>query len=609
MIDYLSYILFRFFGFFIRLIPVSFSLFLARRMGDLFYCLDFRRRAIVYANLRTAFCAELSPGKIKKIARGFYQNLAQDFTEIFLIPRADKKYLDKYITLAGGEYIKQALAFGQGVILLGMHTGSWELSNLTFASADFPYNLVVRQQNMPRLNALLDAYRMQRGCKLIRRQNQARELIMALKRNEVVGMTVDQGGSSGVQVKFFGKFASMATGAIRLALKYNAVILPGYHARIKGPYLKTIIEPPLYLKNTGDLKQDIEDNLRALMPIYEKNIRQYPQDYFWRYKIWKYSREQKILILSDGKAGHLHQAKALAAIVSEYLGAQGVTVHTDSVELKAKNKIYAFKPDIIISCGSSLARTNFMLARQNLAKSIAIMRPSIFSTRKFDLVIMPEHDRPPRRKNVLAIQGALTAIGEDYLKHQGRQLKHQITAREEGIADLCLGLLLGGESKNFHLDNHALATVIAQMKLAADKMGADILATTSRRTSQEGEALIKKEFKGYPPCKFLVIANEQNFSFTVGGILDLSKFVIVSPESISMISEAAASGRYILVFDLAGLKKKHRKFLKSFAERKYIYLVKPQNIYQAIERIWREAPPINTVRNGKIIREALGKIL
>ena len=50
--DYLSCILFRVVSFFTFFLPLNFSLFLGRRLGDLIYLFDRRHRAVAYANIR-----------------------------------------------------------------------------------------------------------------------------------------------------------------------------------------------------------------------------------------------------------------------------------------------------------------------------------------------------------------------------------------------------------------------------------------------------------------------------------------------------------------------------------------------------------------------------
>jgi KDO2-lipid IV(A) lauroyltransferase len=642
--DYLGYILFRLFAPLIRNVPLRWSLFLGRRLGELLYYFDFKHKSIAYSNIKTALGNKLSPLELSSLTKDFYLAFGQNLIEVFFIPLVDKEYINKYISIQGLNYIEEGFKKGKGVILLGIHAGSWELSNIICANLGFPFILFIRNQRHPRLNSLLNIYRSKKGCRIIQRKNQTRQLIQALKENQAVGMTTDQGGSNGVLVKFFGKEASMPIGALRLALKYDATILPAFYTRVSGPYIKVIIEPPFKLQKTGDLKKDIHDNLQALVHIFEKYILRYPKEYLWSYKIWKYTKEKNILILNDSKVGHLRQSEALAKIVSKHLKDKDITSQTDTLEVKFKTKfsslaltlssclsgkfscqgclwclrkflrgdvykkLIGIKTDIIISCGSSLALINFILSRENLAKSIVIMRPSILSTKRFDLVIMPKHDNPPRRDNVVVTDGALNLIDEDYLK-EVREKFLRDTGYGIRYTGLCIGLLIGGDTKNFHLKEDTILDVVNQIKSAAEKLDAQILVTTSRRTSSEVEQSVKKEFKNYFRCKLTVIANEENPSFTVGAILGLSQILVTSCESISMISEAVSSKKYVLVFKSAGLRNKHQRFLEHFAKNNYIYLSEPSDLSKMITEIWQNRPLIHFLRDNIIVSEAIRKIL
>jgi Kdo2-lipid IVA lauroyltransferase/acyltransferase len=643
--DYLSRILFRALGLAIGTLPRDFSLFIGRRLGGILYYFDLRHKAVAYANIKTAFGNKLPPHKLSNLTYRFYRSFGQNILEIFFIPFIDKEYMNKYITFEGMEFIDEAFKKGKGVVFLGMHSGSWELSNVICANLGFAFSLFVRDQKNPLLNELLRMCRRQESCKIIERQGQIRQLIEALKNNEAIGMTVDQGGKSGRLVEFFGKDASMATGAVRLSLKYDTVILPAFYTRVKGPYIKTIIQPPVRIKKTQDAQKDIHDNLQEITRIFEKNIERYPSEYLWSYKVWKYAKEKHILVLNDGKAGHLRQGEALAKITSECLKENHSKAYIETVEVKFRSvfakrvlmfssclsgkyqcqgclwclkaflerdnyeSLISKKFDIIISCGSAISSVNYVLSRENLAKSIMILRSPILGTRRFDLVIMPRHDNPAARKNIVATEGALNLIDQQYLKEQTEKLLTTYNLRLT-TGDFHIGLLIGGDTKEFRLKKDAILGIIRQVKIACEKFNTDLLVTTSRRTSKEVEGAVKEEFLDYPRCKMLVVANEKNTPEAVGGILGLASLVIVSPESISMISEAVNSKKYVLVFGSVGLGRKHSKFLEYFARKKYIYLVEnPLDLSKRIEDIWLNKPQIYTTNDSLLISQAIRKIL
>lgn len=645
IIDYASFIGFKALVFLAWLLPKGVNLYFGRRLGDLLYYLNPGLRARTYANIKTAFRHDFARGRLNEITRNFFRNFGQNLIEIFFIPSINKEYINKYISVSGAENVFAALEKGRGAVLLGVHGGSWELSNVICANLGFPFRVLVRPQSkFGRVERLLNLYRTQKGCKIIQRKNQTRQLIDSLKNNEAVGMTADQGGKTGTLVDFFGKEASMATGALRLALKYGVPVLPSFYVRIKGPYTKVIIGEPFEVRVTEDAQKDLRDNLKRLTQIFEKYIRMYPQEYLWSYKVWKYGRVRDILILSDGKAGHLNQSQAVANIISADLMQRGFRVKVEALEIKFRSRFSKFalslcacltgkylcqgclsclrrfldsrtcddlaarKPDLIISCGSQTAAVNFLVARENLARSVAIMKPSVLSTKKFDLVIMSRHDNPPKRKNIVVTQAALNLIDEGYLLDKSARFLSSLNIGA-GVTAKAFGLLIGGDSKNFRLSLKTTQEVISQVKKAAEKLNADVLVTTSRRTNPGLEDLVKREFKDYPRCRALIIANENNLPEAVGGILGSSSAVIVSPESISMVSEAISSKKYVLVFNEQGLSAKHKSFLGRLAVTKNIYLEEANDLGARIEEVMRDKPDIVLLNDNLKVSEAIKRIL
>ena len=640
--DYLGCILFKTLGPILRVLPVESSLFLGRRLGDCFYHLDPKHRARAYANIKTALGPKLSCKELSRLTRLFYQSFGQSIIEVFLIPLVNRNYMDKHIQIEGVEHINQALKRGKGVILTGVHAGSWEFYNVISANLGFPFVLFVKDQKFPRLNRLLNHYRKEKGCRIITRDEGLRGLIKALKDNQAIGMMADQGGRSGMLVDFFGRTASMPTGAVKLALKYGAALIPIFFVRTNGPEIKVWAGEEIIMNKTGDEESDVKQNLQRVVSVFENFIRENPKEYLWTYKIWKLSDQREIVILSDKKAGHLRQSEAIAKITQNLLNEKNIQSRVNIVEIDFKNKfakvlfniclcfsgkyscqgclrclkmflieesyktLIGLNSDIVISAGSSIAGVNFILSRENQSKSVVVMRPALLGVNKFDLVIIPRHDRPKKRKNILEIEGALNLIDNKYLEEESAKFIKSQSLNREG---LYLGVLIGGNSKKFHLSLELIGEVIKEVKTLAEDLGVEILLTTSRRTPLEVAERIKRELKDYPRVKSLIIANEKNFPEAIGGILGLSKIIISSPESISMISEAINSKKYVFVFNAPALGSKHKNLLNYFAKNKYIYLVKSDGLSESVKSVWRDKPIKSSLRDNYLVKESLKKIL
>jgi mitochondrial fission protein ELM1 len=99
------------------------------------------------------------------------------------------------------------------------------------------------------------------------------------------------------------------------------------------------------------------------------------------------------------------------------------------------------------------------------------------------------------------------------------------------------------------------------------------LVTSSRRTPQWADQMLKEVFLGKTACPMLVIANEMNRNAVVPGILGACDTIIVTGESMSMVTEAVTSKKHVIVmnpFDRTSLKSKHREFLGRLEKAKLV---------------------------------------
>lgn len=642
------------FGIFIRFLPDHAALAVGRGIGTLAYYFNRKHRLIVHSNLKTAFAKTKTPAEIKRIAKETFQNFGQNLIELFRLPIMNEKRIAQLIELEGKEDVQETLKRGKGLVVLAMHFGSWEMSNLLSGMLGHPYKVLVKpQKKHSLLDDLLNSYRRAGGSVVVERGMGTRDFIKSLKDNEIVALVADQGGRDGVLVPFFGREASMSVGAIKLGLKMDAPICFSVIHRIKGPRHKMLIQKPLELIKTGDLDADIVTNLKRIVVLMEEYINRYPSEYMWFYKIWKYSKESTIAILTDGKAGHLRQSEAVAGHLQNLLQERGVTAKLPILEVKYRNKfwskVFAFfcvpanllgprgrlalmhlcltpwsfeqvmsvNPEFIVSCGSGTAPVNLILSNEHEAKSITILKPSLLSFKHFDMVFLPQHDKnifSRESENVIFTQAAPNLIRDPYLQEQREALLKRFSHLKTGD-NFKIGVLLGGDTEDFVLSEQKVRLLLHQIVEAAEEMRADILLTTSRRTSARVENLLLRELKKQERCKFLVIANKENVPESVGGILGLADLVIVSSDSISMISEAACSGKKIIAFPVESKneepfhKTKHGRFMDRLVSEGFILSSDVMNVKEAIYKLIKNKVQTRRLNDAEVIREGLGKII
>lgn len=630
-------------------LPLGFALWLGRRLGELAFFLHPGNRRKVFAHVRIAFGPEMPFHKIKQLVIEIYRHYGQNIVEVACLSKFASMGMNDHVQIEGREHVDRLLQQGRGLIFLSIHSGNWELSNMAGSLCGHPYNMVANYlEHVNKVADLLDSWRKSAGCRIINPGVGGREIIKALKRNEIVTLVADQGGSDGLMVPFFGRDASMSTGAIRIALKYDVPVCLVDIARLKsGRHCLRVM--PFDLRRTKDTEKDLRENMLRVMAQFEAWTREHPAEYLWFYKTWKYSTYRQVLILDDGRTGHLRQSEALARQVTAALDATGKKSNVRSIRIDWRGQnapfflrlfsifrfflgclgirsikyfltaeTYAFinsiKPDIVISCGARNAWVNVWVAADNGALNICLLRPAGPSFSAFDLVALPQHDITGNvPSNAVITKVAPNLIDARYLEDNVRGL----TARFSHLklhARPKIGLLIGGDTKGLLLSEQQMRVVIHQLKEASGKFSADLLVTTSRRTSAAVEALVVREFKDYPSCALLILASKNNVPEAVGGILGLSDIVIVSGESISMLSEAAASGKKVVVFPIDGqdrkpLVNKYSFFAEMLSNAGHVLYARTTQVADAVDRLLRDKVKTVPINDNAVLFEAVRKIL
>jgi KDO2-lipid IV(A) lauroyltransferase len=646
LIDFAAYVVVRVLNIIFSILPVSFTLWLGRRFGIIAFWVNKKRRLIAYANLKAAFAHEKSPQELRAITKRVYQNMVQTFMEVLNLTKVNKKYVDKYIDIINIERIQDAAQSGRGTILLTAHFGDWELSSLVSSAVGFPIAVLVREQKMKRLNELLNRLRESNGCKVIRKGMDVKNLITMLREQKIVGILADQdAGKNGTLVDFFGRPTSSHSGSMEIARRTDSLVLPAFIVRTAGPYHKLYLEE--YIDFRGTQSPDaVKENLQKYMKLLEKYVREYPDQWLWLHKRWKSTPVRTVLVLSDGKAGHLNQSLAIARQIQKVRTAQGYK-ETDTritvIDVKYRSKfartaltiaakfatwrchglmkcmraclekgsygaLMKTYSEYVVSCGSVTAPVNVFMAKENNAKNIIIMKPGIINLRQFSLAIIPKHDRPPLKKNVVTTTLAPNLIDRDSMREYGARLKDQVNIEK----NIVLGALIGGSNPEFTMTKEMANKAISGLIEFCKAYDADLLLTTSRRTPKDVEALIKERLSKYRFCKLIVIANEKNMEGAVAGILDLSDIVAVSGESVSMVSEAIHSGKKVVVFDLEKKNKritKYERVLDLLERDGYVNCAHPADLGTRLDKVWRTVRAIKVVDDRDRTFEAVKKLL
>ena len=634
---------------FLQALPLEAALGLGRTVGTFLSYVNPRRKT-AYVNLKAALGTRFNAQERKAIVRKHFCHLGQTAVEVLRFPKMGQDYLEHYVQVEHRERYEQTVQKNQGTVLITPHFGNWELSQILSGIVGRPLYVLAREQKHSRLDDFLNELRASHGSISIHKGGGVRDLIRELRKGGMVGVLGDlSGGRTGNIVRFFGRKTTAPQGIFEIAKRTGSIILPCFIVRLQGPRHQVFIEKPFVLADTGNEAKDLHESVQNYYRILETWISKYPDQWFWVYKRWKHCFTKRILILRDDRAGHTSQSEA---IMKEFKQLQ-TSLPPDyefefrSVDIQFKSNwrrklffVSAFfalpfiqgqlnflnfflKPDctatlrdlhadIIISAGSGLAPLNLLLKRENLAKSIVVMKPSFpYAARFFDLLIVPVHDVFPKQASrVVRTFVTPSRVDEDLLRISRDRLKAIAPLSSNGKRRV--SIFIGGNTKSYQHKPEDFRKWLSVLKECAEDGKWELLVTTSRRTEPEISAMIKEELAQHPATKLLIIANESNIENAAYGMLALCETAFVTEDSISMVSDAVSAGKSVLVMQLGNgkLPKKHIRFHQALEASALIQRADATN-FRAKLKALNGAQKKDSIseQQSHLIQESLRKLL
>ncbi len=208
-------------------------------------------------------------------------------------------------------------------------------------------------------------------------------------------------------------------------------------------------------------------------------------------------------------------------------------------------------PEILIAGGRLTAAPAAAVRQAGKGATFAVqIQDSKIDPRHFDLVVTPEHDRL-RGTNVVTTRGALHGVTPARLSAAAARL----APRLEGLPRPLVAVLIGGANRAYRFTSTLVRRLTADLTALARDQGASLLVTTSRRTGAEQEAALRAGLAGVA-AEFWDGCGENPYL----GYLALADALVVTADSITMISEAAATGKPVHVVELPGGTAKFRRF-------------------------------------------------
>ena len=304
---------------------------------------------------------------------------------------------------------------------------------------------------------------------------------------------------------------------------------------------------------------------------------------------------RRVLILTDGKAGHENQSKAFArALGCEF---DLVEIHFKSAFHKALSYLFdrfgihtlslfpSFDirhpaPDTqttnheycaVLGTGSGTFYAAKSLARKLGVKCGVVLYPRGYRIASFDCVLAPAFDRPAPAPNVIPIPVNLVASDEAFYAAGTETFRARYTPSDRPA----VAIIVGGPNKCSSLSADWMRSQLNQIfstykppssKLQAPSSTHEIWVTTSRRTPPEVEAVVDSF-----PFDYKLLYSKDHFN-PIPAFVQLASTLYVTAESTGMISESCTFGTAeVRVLDnLKPGPHKFRRFVEDLARGGYV---------------------------------------
>lgn len=279
-----------FFGKCIAHLPLRIQLAMGRLLGGLAYYTLKSRRSVAQTNIEHCF-PELEPSEQQKLVKAAFYSNGMGLIETLRSWFVDPASLRNRCTMHGFANLENALAKGKGVILLGGHYSTLDLTG-SLTTLYFKADILQRDHSNPLFNAMMTRARQQRYETVLAKKD-LRGMVRCLRKNHIVWYATDQdyGRSNTVFAPFFGLPCATLVSTMRIARMSGAAVVPFSHfRRTDGSGYDIYLHPALAHFPSGD---DYQDATRLNM-ILEQEIRRYPEQYLWMHRRFKTTTEKGV---------------------------------------------------------------------------------------------------------------------------------------------------------------------------------------------------------------------------------------------------------------------------------------------------------------------------
>lgn len=214
-------------------------------------------------------------------------------------------------------------------------------------------------------------------------------------------------------------------------------------------------------------------------------------------------------------------------------------------------------PDLLIATGRQTVAVALAIRAASGGRTfcVQIQNPTMARDR-FDLLAIPAHDRVTG-PNVIATAGALHRVTAAKLADAAERFRPALAHLPRPL----VAVLVGGSNGIYQMTEAGTRTLADGLRALCRDHGAGLCVTASRRTGAANEKILRDALEGLPAVFWDGTGENPYFAY-----LGLADAIVVTEDSVSMVTEAASTGKPVHVAALEGGSAKFARFHDSLRD-------------------------------------------
>ncbi len=281
-----TYIGYKFLEFISILTPYPVT-YLIAEFGARLWFLSGTNVKVTKKNICNVLDIDINSKKARRIVLTIFINWAKNIVDFLKHSVVSREKLKKRVDIRGLDYLNNALKKGKGVVIFTVHIGNfeWGACRLAVEGYDMWGLSLVRKSKLT--TKFFELKRLSKGLNTLY-INRMLNVLKILKNNGIVAVPSDWDptGLASSPFTFFGKRAYFPTGALQLALKSGAELVPSFIQRKDKYNHLLIIDRPLKLIREGDKETLIKRNMKMVIKVMEEYISSHISEWEMFHNIW-----------------------------------------------------------------------------------------------------------------------------------------------------------------------------------------------------------------------------------------------------------------------------------------------------------------------------------